>query len=109
MVGGLGQGSVNVMLVATDRAGNIGRGSWNFIRDTQGPNISFTNISRAIGHSPYTGQFPDNWPGDWPHGTIGSGGSVSHGWHSWPAAFRYAIADWPSDFAFLSPSAVRQD
>ena len=105
--GGLGQGSVNVMLVATDRAGNIGRGSWNFIRDTQGPNISFTNISRAIGHSPYTGQFPDDWPGDWPHGTIGSGGTVSHGWHSWPAAFRYAIADWPSDFAFLSPSAVR--
>ena len=97
---GLGQGSRNVMLVAEDRAGNIGRGSWNFIRDTQGPSISFINISRAIDHGriPGANEFPVNWPSDWPHGD---------GWRVWPEAWRNTIAAWPSDFAFLEIGEIR--
>jgi len=100
----LPQGSRSVVLVAVDYAGNIGRESRNFVKDTQGPNVSFSNISRAIQHtiSPYISEnrpFPDNWPLDWPHGNA---------WRAWPESFRNVIADWPSEFAFLSVDEVRE-
>jgi len=45
LFGGLQQGHQNVMLVAEDRAGNIGRTSWNFVWDETAPTITFTNIA----------------------------------------------------------------
>jgi len=92
-------GTRNVVLVAEDAAGNVGRVTWPFIKDEEGPRVSFNNIGRSILHTEPPAAFPANWPSDWPHGDE---------WRAWPEPFRTAIANWPSDFALIrSADAVR--
>lgn len=112
------QGGQSIAIVATDRAGNEpSRDSLRFVLDTQGPDVLLYTISRAISHGevrPAGGGtehvyindthiteslFPADWPSDWPR----EGGFWKEGWSD---SWKGIVADWPSDFAMLSPATV---
>jgi len=94
------QGPQNLMLMAIDRAGNDAARSWSFIKDTEGPRISFDGLSRAVINDPPPAldYWPVDWPLDWPQGNR---------WHSeWEEDFRKTIAGWPSDFALQNRDEI---
>jgi hypothetical protein len=45
-------GPQNIVIEATDVANNTSRVSWNFYKDTTGPEIGFTNIAMSINKTP---------------------------------------------------------
>jgi hypothetical protein len=93
-------GELIVQLRARDKAGNEIPQQWVFYKDTQGPEASFSSISRSRTVTvPAPGEFPANWPLDWPFGSQ---------WQSaWTPAWKATIADWPSEYAFMTSDAVR--
>ena len=95
------QGPHTITFTALDLAGNRSLPSpWSFTKDTQGPGLTLLGMQRSIYHynlfrgEPIVyGDFPPDWPLDWPHGPR---------WvYDWCDYFQYTIANWPSDFAFL--------
>ena len=99
----MGDGSRTITLEARDKAGFITRVTWMFYKDTQGPKIDITSISRAIRHDniPAVGNFPATWPDDWPYG---SDWTTDGAW----AALRdtYGVANWPLEYRHLSAADV---
>ncbi|MCL1836177.1 MAG: hypothetical protein FWG46_01380 [Treponema sp.] len=119
------QGTQSVTLEAYDTAGNPVSIVWSFSKDTEGPQIIPTNITRAIRHapSPAVAAFPNGsasgatqgqtWPSDWPYGTALPDGNTAYYWKDgdgtlpgWTTAWQNTIRDWPSEYAFLTPVNV---
>jgi hypothetical protein len=92
-------GEVIVQFRARDEAGSEISKEWLFYKDTQGPEASFSTISRAktAGPIPVPGDFPANWPLDWPSGS---------NWQSWNSTWKTTIANWPSEYAFMIPADI---
>jgi hypothetical protein len=116
------QGLQIITFEATDMVGRMHRVTYTFNKDTKGPDISFTNIERAIyrrlakhtNHNvvlgiptddlPATVVFPStsngysDWSSDWPYGDA---------WKTAWAGFWKDIKDnWPSEYAFRNAAAV---
>jgi len=96
------QGIQSITIEATDIANQSSSVTWIFDKDTNGPEISFSNITRAINHAavPTAGDFPtDNtkWPYDWP--TAGGAWTTAA---SWETLRGKGVANWPSEFAFFT-------
>jgi hypothetical protein len=90
------QGLQIIVFEATDMVSKTSRVSWNFSKDTQGPDIIFNNIARAIKRdTSFAEPFPTGtnaWPSDWRYGP---------NWKSaWTPAWQAIIKDWPSEYAF---------
>ena len=95
-------GEVIVQFRARDEAGSEIPKEWLFYKDTQGPEASFSTISRArtAVTIPAPGDFPANWPLDWPFGGKWQSDSA------WTSTWKTAIANWPSEYAFMSPADI---
>ena len=115
------QGPQSITIEANDLAGNTARVAWLFFKDTQGPEIIFDSIGRAITRAsiPAASAFPDGenlntagatqgsaWPSDWPNGTIWKDGDTANDILAWSASWQAVIADWPSEYAFFTGSGA---
>jgi len=104
---GAQQGQHTISFVAEDMAGNRSAPTnLTFTKDTEGPTLTLQGgMRRAISHNDQiagrdivAGDFPGNWPLDWPL----AGGDWVTSWATHlDGAWITAIANWPSDFAFI--------
>jgi hypothetical protein len=101
------QGLQVISFEATDMVPLTGRATWIFAKDTQGPEINFTNINRAIKRATIpdaavaTPTFPSNWPTnktEWDSAWNG------FSWNS--VAWKTIITNWPSEYAFKAAAEV---
>jgi len=99
------QGMQIISFEATDMLGQIGRATWIFAKDTQGPDIIFNNIARSIKRKPYPSDtdfisLSPTWPSDWRYGGIT--------WKGWTTTWINTIKYWPSEYAFFPGDTVKE-
>jgi hypothetical protein len=107
------QGLQIISFEATDMVGKMSRVSWIFYKDTQGPEISFNSIKRAIKRSSIPADpspaltFPSLGANPWPYDFRNGEGWRDDANNLWKA-FRssYGVDDWPSEYAFLKAGDI---
>ena len=97
------QGLQVISFEATDMVPLTGRASWIFAKDTQGPDINFTNINRAIKRASIPANPPGSgdtaWPTNWPL-------NKTEYWPAWTDAWKTLMTNWPSEYAFKKAAEV---